>query len=298
MYHLLAILTVLIWGTTFVSTKVLLEQGLTPSDIFLLRFSIAYIGMALTCHKQWLCKNWRDELLMMVAGIAGGSIYFLTENTALMYTQAGNVSLIICLAPLLTAILATTTRKTDEQTGFRLWLGSCMALIGVGFVVNDHSGSNTNPLLGNILALSSAGSWSIYQVIVKPLGKKYGIGLLTRKVFGYGLLTIFPFWVYSAPEGIFADLHHIIERPVVIGNILYLGFFASLGCYWMWNKIVEHLGSVVSANYIYFDPIVTCIASYIILGEQITPAMTIGGLGILFGVYLAVGLPKPKRIKH
>lgn len=297
MYHLLAILTIIVWGTTFVSTKVLLANGLTPADIFLLRFSIAYIGMVATCHKQFFCKSWRDELMMMVAGIAGGSIYFLTENTALMYTQAGNVSLIICLAPLLTAILATT-QKTDEKTTFRLWLGSIMALIGVAFVVNDHSGSNSNPLLGNMLALSSAGSWSIYQVIIKPLGKRYGTGMLTRKVFGYGLLTILPFWIYSAPEGIFANIHQIIERPVVFGNILYLGFFASLGCYWMWNKIVEHLGSVVSANYIYFDPIITCIASYIILDEQITPAMTIGGLGILLGVYLAVGLPKPKRIRH
>ena len=297
MYHLLAILTVIFWGTTFVSTKVLLEQGLTPSDIFLLRFSIAYIGIAITSHKQWFCKNWHDELMMMIAGIAGGSIYFLTENTALLYTQAGNVSLIICMAPLLTAILAAA-KKSDEKTSFRLWLGSCMALIGVGFVVNDHSGSNSNPLLGNLLALCSAGSWSVYQTIVKPLGKRYGTGMLTRKVFGYGLLTILPFWIYSVPEGIFADMHQIIERPVVLGNILYLGFIASLGCYWMWNKIVEHLGSVVSANYIYFDPIVTCIASYFILDERITPAMTIGGLAILLGVYLAVGLPKPKRIRH
>ena len=297
MYHLLAILTVIFWGTTFVSTKVLLEQGLTPSDIFLLRFSIAYIGITITSHKQWFCKNWHDELMMMIAGIAGGSIYFLTENTALLYTQAGNVSLIICMAPLLTAILAAA-KKSDEKTSFRLWLGSCMALIGVGFVVNDHSGSNSNPLLGNLLALCSAGSWSVYQTIVKPLGKRYGTGMLTRKVFGYGLLTILPFWIYSVPEGIFADMHQIIERPVVLGNILYLGFIASLGCYWMWNKIVEHLGSVVSANYIYFDPIVTCIASYFILDERITPAMTIGGLAILLGVYLAVGLPKPKRIRH
>ena len=219
MYHLLAILTVIIWGTTFVSTKVLLEYGLSPSDIFLMRFSIAYLGMLATCHKQMFCKKWRDELLMMVAGIAGGSIYFLTENTALMYTQAGNVSLIICLAPLLTAILATT-KKTDEKTSFRLWLGSCMALIGVAFVVNDHSGSNSNPLLGNILALASAGSWSIYQVIVKPLGKRYGTGMLTRKVFGYGLLTILPFWTYSVSESSIAEIQQILEHPVVFSNIL------------------------------------------------------------------------------
>lgn len=86
-YHVLAFLTILVWGSTFVSTKVLLDKGLTPSDIFLLRFTLAYVGMALASHKHWRCHNLRDELIMMIAGITGGSMYFFTENMALLYAK-------------------------------------------------------------------------------------------------------------------------------------------------------------------------------------------------------------------
>ena len=40
-YHLMAIITVAIWGTTFVSTKILIQHGLSPSDIFFYRFTLA-----------------------------------------------------------------------------------------------------------------------------------------------------------------------------------------------------------------------------------------------------------------
>lgn len=122
-YHLLAFITISIWGTTFVSTKMLLTYGLTPAAIFFMRFAMAYIGMAaaqciqnrrthhLTTHgsangSRWFCRSWQDELKMVVAGLAGGSVYFLTENTALQKAMAGNVSLIVCLAPLITALFA------------------------------------------------------------------------------------------------------------------------------------------------------------------------------------------------
>ena len=101
-WHLAAVLTMCVWGTTFISTKVLLLHGLTPAHIFLLRFAQAYVGILLVEHKRWLCRDWRDELHMLVLGVCGGSLYFLTENTALRHTLAGNVSLEVCMAPLIT----------------------------------------------------------------------------------------------------------------------------------------------------------------------------------------------------
>ena len=52
LYHLVAFITVAIWGTTFVSTKVLMLNGLSPAQIFTLRFSIAYILMLMVNHKR------------------------------------------------------------------------------------------------------------------------------------------------------------------------------------------------------------------------------------------------------
>ena len=92
-YHLIAILTVAIWGLTFISTKVLINHGLTPQEIFFYRFLIAYTGIWVISPKRLFTGNWKDELWLVAGGIFGGSLYFFTENTALGITQASNVSL-------------------------------------------------------------------------------------------------------------------------------------------------------------------------------------------------------------
>lgn len=304
MYHLIAFITICIWGTTFVSTKVLLTHGLTPSGIFLMRFALAYIGMAAVSHRRWRCGSWRDEMLMVVAGMTGGSMYFLTENTALQYAQAGNVSLVVCLAPVATVVLSMLTGRGRPRPSRRLWVGMALSLAGVSLVVSGEAGATaSHPVLGGLLALCAAVLWAVYQNVVKPLGDRYGAQMLTRKVFGYGLLTIV---AYELVAGMFSPFHgarHIVSEmamvfhhPVVWGNLLFLGLVASLLCYFVWNKVVEHLGAVVSANYIYFNPLTTCLFSAICLGEHLTLPMAVGGLAILFGVYTAVGrLPRMGR---
>ena len=101
-YHLIAILTVGIWGLTFISTKVLIEHGLSPQEIFLLRFLMAYLGIWFISPRKLFADNWKDELWLLWGGVTGGSFYFFTENTALEITLATNVAFIVCTAPLLT----------------------------------------------------------------------------------------------------------------------------------------------------------------------------------------------------
>lgn len=306
MYHFLAVFTILVWGITFVSTKVLLANGMTPSGIFVLRFTLAYIGLTLIqiyrSQKQknlqaapaasiWRCQNWKDELTMLAAGLAGGSVYFLTENNALKYTLAGNVSLIVCLSPLITAILALCARR-NERTDSSLWFGSFIAFTGVAFIIYGSAaeGSSSHPLLGNLLALAGSVSWSVYQLIVNPLTLRYGTLMTTRKVFGYGLLTILPVFLYE--HALTLD---ILSRPIVWGNLLFLGAVASLLCYLIWNKVVEKLGSIVSANYIYLDPLSTCLFSYLLLNEELTAGIIIGGIAILSGLYIVASRPRILR---
>ena len=79
-YHLIAILVVAIWGLTFISTKVLINHGLTPQEIFFYRFLIAYLGIWVISPKRLFTSNWKDELWLMAGGFFGGSLYFFTEN--------------------------------------------------------------------------------------------------------------------------------------------------------------------------------------------------------------------------
>ena len=80
-YHLVVFLVVAIWGTTFVFTKLLLNAGLTAAQIFVLRFVVAYIlllGYSLTRWSfRWFSASWKDEVLMMALGVAGGSLLLI-----------------------------------------------------------------------------------------------------------------------------------------------------------------------------------------------------------------------------
>ena len=281
-YHIIAILTVAVWGLTFISTKILLGAGLSPQDIFLMRFSIAYVGIWFISPKKLFSNSWRDELWMVAAGITGGSFYFLTENTALEYTQTNNVAFLITTAPLFTAFLSAIAYKNEKIT-WKLAVGSVVALIGVALVV--YNGSfvlNLSPV-GDILTLLAALSWAFYSLIMRRLLPRYSATFITRKIFFYGLLTVLPcfaFRHFHAPLS-------VLTQPVVLFNLLFLGVIASLVCYLVWNIVLHKLGTVCASNYIYFNPMVTMIGAVLLLGEQVTVVALSGSALILTGVFVA-----------
>ena len=136
-YHLMALVTAAIWGTTFVSTKVLIQNGLTPAEIFFYRFSLAYVVILLFSRGKLWSRSWRDEGWFALAGIFGGSLYFITENTALGITLASNVSLLVCTSPVLTALLSALFYHYPLRR--RMLYGSLLALLGVALVVFNGS---------------------------------------------------------------------------------------------------------------------------------------------------------------
>ena len=281
-YHFMALAAVVLWGTTFVSTKTLLGKGLTPADIMFYRFLQAYIIMWLfSPHFHWP-KNFKDELLFIGAGICGGSLYFLTENSALKLTLASNVALLVGTAPILTVIFSRLLLKTGRLR-HNLIIGSIVALIGVACVVYNGSFILQIHPWGDLLSLTAALTWALYNIILKKLDGKYDTLYITRKLFFYGVLTLTPVFLF---QPLTTDIT-LLTRPIVLGNLLFLGLVASLFCYVIWNRAVKQLGTIATSNYIYIVPLVTLISSALILKEQITSMALTGAFLILGGVYVA-----------
>ena len=281
-YHLIAILTVSIWGLTFIATKVLIGYGLTPQEIFFYRFLIAYAGIWIISPKRLFANRWKDEFWLMAGGIFGGSLYFFTENTALGITQASNVSFLICTAPLLTTILSLLFYKSEKATKGLIG-GSLLALAGVGLVVFNGSVILKISPVGDLLTLLAALSWAFYSLIIRKMTGRYPTVFITRKIFFYGVLTILPAFLLHPLQ---PDLD-ILLKPIVLSNLLFLAVLASLICYVLWNVVLKQLGTVRASNYIYLNPLVTMVASMMILQEQITLFALIGAGCIVCGVYLA-----------
>jgi len=307
-YHLVAFLTVAIWGSTFVFTKMLLQAGLSPAQIFTLRFLIAYIlllgysllrqrvsvsppklgGVRGGLNKRWFCHSWRDELLMVALGLTGGSVYFLAENAAMLFTTATNTSLIVCSCPLFAMLLfALFFRQSEKITRIQA-LGSLIAFLGMAVVVlNGHFVLHLSPL-GDLLAFAACLCWAVYSLLMKVAVRIHSSLFITRKVFIYGLLTIIPYYILVPSEAsiFFSSPFHLFTFSTIL-NLLFLGVVASMLCYLTWNWVIGKLGPVIATNWVYFNPITTILFAWWLLDEKITIWFLLGSALILLGMYLA-----------
>ena len=310
-YHLVAFITVAIWGSTFVFTKMLLQAGLSPAQIFTLRFIIAYLlmlGFSLLRNKlsssppklggvrgglnnrsfRWFCRSWRDELLMIALGLTGGSVYFLAENAAMLFTTATNTSLIVCSCPLFAMLLfALFFRQSEKITRIQA-LGSLIAFLGMAVVVlNGHFVLHLSPL-GDLMAFGACLCWAVYSLLMKAAVSSYSSLFITRKVFIYGLLTIIPYYILVPSDAsiFFSSPFHVFTFSTIL-NLLFLGVVASMLCYLTWNWVIGKLGPVVATNWVYFNPITTILFAWWLLDEKITIWFLLGSALILLGMYLA-----------
>ena len=281
-YHVIAFATVAIWGSTFISTKVLMLAGLSPAHIFTLRFLTAYVLMLAFSHRRLFADTVKDELLMLALGITGGSVYFLTENYALQYSTATNVSLIVCSCPLFTTIFMCLFFKGTRLTS-RQWLGTALAFAGmVAVVLNGQFVLHLSPV-GDSLAFAACMCWAAYSILMKLTTGRYGAAFITRKVFFYGLLTVLPYYVLVPGLPPVA----VLCRPTVLANLLFLGCIASWLCFLTWTWCIDKIGAMRATNYVYVNPLTTIVFAAWILNEHITLCFVAGAALILAGLYLS-----------
>ncbi len=272
--HFLAAFTMTCWGTTFISTKVLLET-FTPIEILITRFVIALTILYLIRPQQLKLKREEHRLYFVLAGLSGVTLYYLLENIALTYTYASNVGIIMATAPFFAGILSYLVLRRRILNG-PFFIGFAVAMAGVVLLnVGDHTLNSlqVNPL-GDLLALGAAAVWAVYSVLLKKICTfDYDMITVTREIFLYGVILMIPPLILT---GFDIDLIYAIE-PVNLANLLYLGVGASAICFVTWNFATKYLGVVKTTAYIYASPVITVLAAYAILGEPFT-IYTAGGM--------------------
>lgn len=286
--HIAAFVAVMMWGYSFVSSKVLLDNGLGPVQIYICRFVLAYLIMVCISHRRLFSASWHEEGMFCLCGLCAGSLYFIAENTALEYTLTTNVSLLTSMSPLLTAILVACIYKT-EKLGIGTWIGSAIAIAGVVCVVFNSSTSLEVRPLGDLLSLAAAFSWAAYSLVLRRLNANYDVWFISRKTFFYGLVTAVPFAFFEDGN---ASLATVLTLPEVYGNLLFLGLGASTIAYVLWALSVKHLGAIKANNYMYLQSIITLIVSAIVLSERVTAVGYIGIALIIGGLWVGDNIDK------
>ena len=141
--HLLALFTIMVWGTTFLSTSVLLRD-FTPLEILIIRMGLGIAALTVARPRRLRLKNRRHEWLFAGAGLTGVSMYFLLENYALTFTYSANCSVIISTAPFFVAIAvqAVPGRRAD---GAQLLCWLCGGHRGHRAFVLQRAGTQPQP---------------------------------------------------------------------------------------------------------------------------------------------------------
>lgn len=274
--HMAALITIFLWGTTFISTKFLLAY-ISPLEILVFRFVLGWLVLLVIAPKLLKTTNWREELLFVGAGLTGVTLYFLLENIALTYTLASNVGVIVAISPFFTALLASLFLK-EEKLRLSYFIGFLISLMGI-CVLSFSGGEISFSSIGDVLAVLASICWGFYSILTKKISNLgYSNILTTRRIFSYGIL----FMLVAMPFlGFKPQLAHYTQT-VVWANLLFLGIGASAFCFISWNYAVKVIGAVKTSVYIYLVPVVTVTFSVLILHEPLTLPMVIGiGLAIV-----------------
>jgi drug/metabolite transporter (DMT)-like permease len=280
--HMSALITILIWGTTFVSTKILLLD-FQPLEILLYRFVMGLLILLSVYPHRLKINDKKQEIMFILAGLCGVCMYYLLENIALTYTMASNVGVIISIAPFFTAMLTHLFMKGEGKLRVNFFAGFIIAMIGICLISFSGTRYQINPL-GDMLAVLAALVWAFYCLLTKKISTfGYHTIQTTRRIFAYGILFMLPMLFLFDFK---VDVKRFLN-PVNLFNIVFLGLGASALCFVSWNYAVKVLGAIRTSIYIYMVPVITVATSMIILKEKITGAVIIGTVFTLTGLFIS-----------
>lgn len=276
--NLVAFGTIIIWGLTFISTKILLTVW-SPQEILLIRFFLGWLALCLMEKPSLRLCNGRNEILFILAGFCGVTLYFLLENVALTYTFAANVSVIVSATPFFTGILNCLILHAPRP-GYNFYAGFVMALAGIYLISFGTSGMTINPA-GDILALLAAIAWAFYSILTKKLTNAgFASIAATRRIFFYGILLMLPIFCFEP-----FNLHpRKLCEAVPLFNFLFLGLGASALCFASWTWCVKRMGADRASVWIYLVPVITVIASMFLLNEKLELPSYLGIALVLAGL--------------
>ncbi len=308
--YLLAAVTVFFWGITFVCTKYLLNS-FSSLEILFFRFLTAYLGLwIMHPRREKIARS--DNLLFALAGLTGVVLYQLSENIAIHFTNASNVSVIVSICPLFTAVINQLFLK-ERSLSFCFLLGFLISISGVVLVCFNGSTELAFNPKGDLLALFAGICWGFYSLCISLINRrKYNSLCATRRIFFFAVLIMIPLTLFgwhlnargstginaggSEAGSFISSLAFSFDRtlnaarfanPLNCLNLLFLGLIASGFCFAAWSKACEKVGTVKVSCGLYLIPVVTVIFAFCTLGERMTAAGAIGALITIAGLFIS-----------
>jgi len=275
-------LTILIWGNSFVLVKIAIDEGSSPVMIAMARFIIAssIFGGYVLVKKTKLPER-SDMRMFLLLAFIGVGIYYVFQYYGVKFAgPAISAILVTLLCPVIVFLLSRYRLGESMSQSQKVGIG--ISAIGSYFVITNGNlefVSNATEIVGGIFGVVCAVFWAVYTVEGKKIVRRYDPIASTAYISLIGTLMLVPF--------AFADvqLNQHIEYPTsFFFAAAYLGVLCTVVGYVMWFKALTGLTASSTGAMLYFEPVVTVIFAYLILGDAIGWMTAAGGLLVMIGV--------------
>jgi len=279
--YLLILLAIIFWGTSFVATKTILNE-IKPVTIIILRLILASILLTIIAllTKRKFSLNLKSHGWIFILALVA-VFHLWIQVTGLQYTTAANTGWIIGTAPVFMAILGFVFYK--ERITLLQFLGILVALAGLLLLIGKGDITNIGLIenQGDLLVLGSAFTWGVYSMVNKKISLSYSPLMTILYLFLMMAVIIIPFNLNTETISSVINLSFISWMWV-----LFLGIFCSGVAYVVWAQALRDMESTKVGAFLYFEPLVTVIAAWFFLQEEITLLMIFSGLLITAGVFI------------
>jgi drug/metabolite transporter (DMT)-like permease len=273
--------TVLFWGLSFVSSKIILNTGVPPMTMVCIRFVIATVLLNLFLKKLDPSARLRkkDILPLAVSGFFGVTVYFFFESRGIKLTSASHASLIIAVIPVITVLAEALFFRT--RISWLTGVGVVLSVVGVVFVVERPGAGEAGSvsLAGDLFMFGACLSWVVYIVLSKNLHRRLSELAITAYQSLFGTVFLIPLALLEARQWV----------PVTLSagmNLAYLAVFCSALSNFLYVYALSRLGPIAVSPYVNLIPVVGVLGGVVLLGETIVWSQVAGGLVILCGVLL------------
>ncbi|OGO23898.1 MAG: hypothetical protein A2Y54_00345 [Chloroflexi bacterium RBG_16_51_16] len=280
-----AILAVVIWGGTFIATKIALRE-VSPATIVWLRFAmgVPILGAAVMLRRQFVVPKPNEWGFLALLGFLSVTFHQWLQANGLITAQATTTAWIVACTPIFIALLGWLVLK--EKLGWLRSFGIGLAAVGVLLIISKGRItdllSGNEGTLGDFLVFISAINWAVVSILSRrELARQPAARMMFfMMLMGWGFTNI---WIFGFGPG-------ISEIKLLTTNgwmaMLMLGILGSGLAYIAWYDALQALPASQLGVFLNIEPLVTAILAAFILSESITILSILGGCIILAGVYL------------
>lgn len=279
--RILLLLCVIIWGWTFVATKICLAY-LDPYELVGLRFGIGLPVLFLVIRlKRLRIEFSRREYGSLAVGAVIIGLHFLIQAVALNYTSATNTGWIIAVTPLALAGLSFLILK--ERIGQKEIVGIAVATLGIIILISrgDFTSLDWLTSIGDWLILASAHTWALYTIATRNISRSRNPLTVTLLVFVPVTVLCLSYIVVAKDSSTI-----MVLPPDALVALLFLGVLGTLA-QWFWQIGIAKIGATRAGIFLYLEPIATTILAIPLLNESFTIFTACGGLLVMAAVWWA-----------